>query len=48
VTPSTIGTIDDSGLFQFNGSYDGIIANAISVTNGTITGSTSLTLNCGC
>jgi hypothetical protein len=48
VAPSTIGTIDDSGLFQFNGSYDGIIANAISVTNGTITGSTSLTLNCGC
>jgi hypothetical protein len=48
VTPSTIGPIDGAGLFQFNGTYNGVIPNAISVTNGTITGYASLTLDCGC
>jgi len=48
VTPSSIGTIDDAGLFQFNGSYNGLLTDAISVTNGTITGKTNLTLDCGC
>jgi hypothetical protein len=48
-TPGPIGSIDPtSGLFQFNGSYNGVISNAISVTNGVITGYASLTLDCGC
>ena len=47
--PGPIGSIDPaSGLFQFNGSYNGVISNAISVTNGDITGYASLTLDCGC
>jgi hypothetical protein len=48
-TLQAIGSIVAStGLFQFNGSYDGGIANAIAVTNGTITGYTGVTLHCGC
>ncbi|HEV7703106.1 MAG TPA: hypothetical protein VGO46_02395 [Gemmatimonadaceae bacterium] len=44
-----IGSIGSStGLFLFNGSYNGPIANAIAVTNGTITGYASLMLDCGC
>jgi hypothetical protein len=48
VAPSTVGTIDSSGLFQFNGTDAGFLNNAITVTNGTITGHASLTLDCGC
>jgi hypothetical protein len=47
-TSQSIGSINASGLFQFNGSYNGAISNAISVTNGTVTGYASLTLDCGC
>jgi hypothetical protein len=47
-TPFAIGSIDSEGLFQFNGNYNGTIPNAISVTNGTITGYASVTLDCGC
>lgn len=47
-TSSSIGSIDSSGLFQFNGHYNGGITNGISVTNGTITGYASLDLDCGC
>ena len=44
-----IGSIDSStGLFQFNGNYNGGIANAIAVTNGTLSANASLTLDCGC
>jgi len=48
-TSSLIGSIDSAtGLFQFNGSYNGVISNAIAVTNGTVTGFANLTLDCGC
>ena len=44
-----IGTIDsETGLFQFNGGYNGMLPNAITVTNGTITAHTSVTLDCAC
>ena len=44
-----IGSIDSStGLFQFNGSFNGPVINAISVTNGTVAAYTSLMLDCGC
>ena len=48
-TVPLIGSIDsETGLFQFNGSYNGMLPNAITVTNGTITAHASLTLDCGC
>jgi hypothetical protein len=47
-TMAPLGSIDANGLFQFNGSYDGTIANLIHVTNGTISASTSVALDCGC
>jgi hypothetical protein len=43
-----LGSIDANGLFQFNGGYDGTIVNLIHVSNGTISASTSVTLDCGC
>jgi hypothetical protein len=47
-TSWSIGSIDASGLYQYNGTYDGSISDAISVTNGPVVGYASLTLNCGC
>ena len=45
----SIGSIDSStGLYQYNAVHDGFVANAIAVTNGTITAFASVTLNCGC
>ena len=43
-----LGSIDANGLFQFNGGYDGTIVNLIHVSNGTISASTNVTLDCGC
>lgn len=48
-TLQSIGSINSStGLFQFNGGFNGVINNAIAVTNGTITGYGTVTLDCGC
>jgi hypothetical protein len=48
-TLQAIGFINSStGLFQFNGGFTGVINNAIAVTNGTITGHATVTLDCGC
>jgi len=47
-TEEPIGSIDNTGLFHFNGNYNGTIANSIQVTNGTVTGYATLALDCGC
>jgi hypothetical protein len=47
-TLMSVGSIDSNGLFTFNGSDHGSVPNLIHVTNGTISASTSVFLDCGC